>query len=543
MSRVIFFSHKKIFENGNNSASDIRFLEMAKVLVQNNHKVTIAEKLRENEEVLLGIRFVGWKNVLSSDLSKEYDVAIVPIWTTEKEVLDRIKNIAIVVDAYAPIVLEQSSRYANKTPSRREVSDFVNYVLTKSNVLLSMADFIMCAGDRQKLYYTGILSALGRINPFSYEEKLIESVPSGVHLKRPVHKKEVFKKIIGENKRIVLWPSTIFPWFDAETAIRAMKIVAEEEKEAVLVFLGATGLPKDSLGYEEAEEAKKLAEKEGILNKNVFFIERIPYQDVESAYLESEIALITYPPGFETEFAFRTRTIHCMWAGLPVICSEGDELAEIIKREGLGVVVKPKDPEVLANSIIRLLKNEQLRAEIAKNGQEYVFKNFSWEKVCKPLEDFCSKPRISESKNFLTPYAIIDEKNRLIWQLEEHLEDYKSKDEKSKQIILKNEMEIEKEQRIIEEQSKEIKRISRKSEQVINELNKEIKNRVKHIESLEITIQQQNQTIKNLEKEIQNKEQTIQQQKEKLDEILNSRWYKFASKIDSLSKKLGIIKK
>jgi glycosyltransferase involved in cell wall biosynthesis len=591
MSRVIFFSHKKIFEKGKTSAADIRFWEMAKVLAKKGHKITIAEKPREHEETIYSIKFIGWKKVLSSSLFGSYDVAIIPLWTTEKDVLEKVKNIPVVVDAYAPIVLEQASIYANRSPNAREVSDFTNYVLTSSNVLLSMADFVMCAGNRQKQYYSGIMSALGRINPLSYNENLVGSVPSGIPSKKPIHKKDIFKRIVGKNKKIVLWPSSIFPWFDAETAIKAIKIVSKKEKNVVLVFLGATGSSEGSLGYEGAENAKKVADKEGILDKNVFFIDRIPYEEMESAYLESEIALITYPHGFETEFALRTRTIHCMWAGLPVICSEGDELAETIKKEEAGLVVKAKEPKLLARSILELLSNSRLRSEIAKKGQMYSSKNFRWENVCSPLEKFCRKPEISESKNILTPYSIIDEKNEIIRHLQEYLEDYKSRDKKSNQAILKNETEIEKEQKIIEEQSQEIKKINKKSEHTIQEQIKEIKKRDTHIIDLEIELQKKERVIRQQREEMQRKEQIIQQQREEIKkregnirslngelqkkeqeiqehkeeiekreaklqileneifriknqirEILNSRGYKIASKIDRLGRAIGIIK-
>ena len=560
MSRVIFFSHKKIFEKGKSSAADIRFLEMAKVLAKKGHKVTIAEKPREQEENISSIKFIGWKKVLSSGLSGHYDVAIIPLWTTEKEVLEKIKEITVVVDAYAPIVLEQASIYAKKRPNEREISDFTNYVLTSSNVLLSMADFVMCAGNRQKQYYSGIMSALGRINPLSYNENLVDSVPSGIPSKKPIHKKDILKSIVGKNKKIVLWPSSIFPWFDAETAIKAIKIVSKKEKDAVLVFLGATGSSKGSLGYEGAENAKKLAEKEGILDKNVFFVDRIPYEEMESAYLESEIALITYPLGFETEFALRTRTIHCMWAGLPVICSEGDELAETIKKEGIGLVVNAKEPKKLAGSILELLGNSRLRSEIAKKGQVYSSKNFRWEKVCEPLEKFCHKPEISESKNILTPYSIINEKNELISLLQEYLENYKSRDKKSNQTIIKTEAEMEKEQRIIQEQSmeiktinkksehaiqeqiREIKKINKKSEHAIQEQIREIQKREEHIISLNGELQKKEQEIKKREIKIQILDNEIFELKNRLRGILNSRGYKIASKIDRLGRAIGIIK-
>jgi len=520
MSRVIFFSHKKIFEKGKNSAADIRFWEMAKLLANKGHKVTMAEKQREREETNSSIKFIGWKKALLSNIAEQYDVAIVPIWTTEKEVLEKIKEIPVVVDAYAPIVLEQASIYAKKRPDEREISDFTNYVLTSSNVLLSMADFVMCAGNRQKQYYSGIMSALGRINPYSYNENLVDSVPSGIPSRKPIHKKDILKNIVGKNKKIVLWPSSIFPWFDAETAIKAIEIVSKKEKDAVLVFLGATGSSVGSLGYEGAENAKKLAEKDGVLNKNVFFVDRIPYEEMESAYLESEIALITYPLGFETEFALRTRTIHCMWAGLPVICSEGDELAETIKKEGMGLGVNAKEPKKLAGSILELLGNSRLKNEIARKGQVYSSKNFLWEKVCQPLEKFCRKPHISESKNTLTPYSIINEKNELIKNLQEYIEEYKAKNGILDQIIKKNEEEIEERKKTIDEVSDEIRNLREQIKKVMIEREEEVKRINKDFKK---QTEKSNQEIQKRDKVIEEQKENFKTQIEQLNQEIQKR--------------------
>ena len=50
--------------------------------------------------------------------------------------------------------------------------------------------------------------------------------------------------------------------------------------------------------------------------------------------LEADCAISTHEDHLETRFAFRTRLLDCFWSALPVVCTGGDELADLVEREG-----------------------------------------------------------------------------------------------------------------------------------------------------------------------------------------------------------------
>ena len=61
-------------------------------------------------------------------------------------------------------------------------------------------------------------------------------------------------------------------------------------------------------------------------------------------------------------------------------------MPEIIKDGENGFLVEPKNPEQIAEKILLLLKNEELRKRISRNNEEEVIK-YSWESVVEKLED------------------------------------------------------------------------------------------------------------------------------------------------------------
>ncbi len=63
----------------------------------------------------------------------------------------------------------------------------------------------------------------------------------------------------------------------------------------------------------------------------------------------------------ETRYAFRTRMLDYLWARLPIICSDGDFFADLVRQHGLGWVVAPEDEPDLVRA---------LRA-FGQRGEEY----------------------------------------------------------------------------------------------------------------------------------------------------------------------------
>jgi len=81
----------------------------------------------------------------------------------------------------------------------------------------------------------------------------------------------------------------------------------------------------------------------------------------------------------------------CMEAaamGLPVIATDVRGCREVVKSNETGILVPVRDSKALVNAIEALAQDEARRAELGKNGRDYIFQNFNRELVLERLRNF-----------------------------------------------------------------------------------------------------------------------------------------------------------
>ena len=395
MSNILVLLADRIFsEDGNALGPGLRSLEMAKSLARCGHQVTIAEPgLNPNQNKphfpLPSLQIIDWNRRNLNSIVKENDVVLSYPTHRTYLYLKKFKNKTLIVDLFDPTLIESLSGLRG----RRGMLSFARTIHIVRSFLLA-GDFFICAGERQRLYYIGMLSALGRINPFTCNDKLIAVVPTCVCSDKPKKSDNLLLKgkIIPDKQNIILWPSGIYRWYDAITAINAMKLVSERRSDISMVFQGAINpvVPESSQkGYNEAE---KKAEELQLLNKFVFFAHWLPYETRASMYFEAEFAVITFYKNLETELSFRARTLDCLWGGLPVLCTEGDEIGSYIKKYGAGDTVEAGNEKELAEKIIDLLCDGEKLKSMSSNINKLVEERLNWTVAIGPLHEFCTHP-------------------------------------------------------------------------------------------------------------------------------------------------------
>jgi glycosyltransferase involved in cell wall biosynthesis len=266
--------------------------------------------------------------------------------------------------------------------------------------MLYYGDFYICASERQRDFWLGMLAALNRVNPYSYNQdhkmrKLIDVVPFGLSSRSPMHTSNVIKGVIpgiGKDDFVIIWGGGIYNWFDPLTLIKAMSIVAAKRSDIKLFFLGVKHPNPQVKELSLVNDTVALSDKLGLTGKSVFFnFGWVDYEARQDYFLESDAGIITHPEHIETRFSFRTRILDYLWTGLPVISTKGDSLSELVKNEGLGLTVDEKDAVGLAGAIIKMAQDKNFYRE-CKNRVPQVASEFTWEKVCAPLVSFCMDP-------------------------------------------------------------------------------------------------------------------------------------------------------
>ncbi|MFW8744926.1 hypothetical protein ACOI9R_32825, partial [Mesorhizobium japonicum] len=78
----------------------------------------------------------------------------------------------------------------------------------------------------------------------------------------------------------------------------------------------------------------------------------------------------THREQLETTLSFRTRMLDYLWAGLPMVVTEGDHFADLVDADGLGAVVPAGDVAALASAIEGVVYDGPARAAAAARVTE-----------------------------------------------------------------------------------------------------------------------------------------------------------------------------
>lgn len=305
----------------------------------------------------------------------------------------------VVCDVYDPMHLELLEQ-GRDTDDERRGKDLAG-VTKVLNTQFRRGDFFLCASERQRHFWLGHLASLGRLTPGLYDNdptvrSLLSVVPFGLPSVAPRRSGPGIKGVrpgIGADDKVVLWAGGVYSWFDPLTLLRAVHQLSGQHPDIRLFFLGMKHPNPEVPEMDMAGRTRGLAHRLGLTDKHVFFNETwVPYGERQNYLLDADCGVTTHFEHVETTFAFRTRVLDYLWAGLPVVTTDGDSFADLVGQERLGVVVPADDVDALAAALDRVLYDAAF-AEQCRTRISAVRERFTWENVLAPLTAFCRDPR------------------------------------------------------------------------------------------------------------------------------------------------------
>jgi glycosyltransferase involved in cell wall biosynthesis len=399
MTRVLVMSPEPVAERMAGPA--IRALELARAL-DAHVEVTLAAPA-PSDPALAGVAMVeagveDFERLLVA--ARGHDVVVAQ--ELPPTLVGRLAKLParLVCDLYNPILMELLEAVVAKSPAgQRRVQRLIG---ARTLAQLAAADLVLCASDRQRDLWLGGLSVAGLIPIDAYRadptlRSLIEVVPFGIPPEPPTADRDALRErvpAIGAEDRVMLWAGGIWSWLDALTPIRAAGLLAERaaagKPRTHLVFLG-TGRPglAETGQAQFAESAREQAARLGLEGECVHFVPGwVPYEQRGALLAAADIGVSAHPDHLEARFAFRARVLDYLWAGLPVACTSGDALAELVEHRGLGRTVAPGDAEGFAAACAELLDDGAgERERIAE-----VRPSLTWEQAVAPLAAWCADP-------------------------------------------------------------------------------------------------------------------------------------------------------
>jgi glycosyltransferase involved in cell wall biosynthesis len=224
---------------------------------------------------------------------------------------------------------------------------------------------------------------------------LIDVVPFGIEAGPPQVYGPALRGVLpglDERSRILLWAGGIWDWLDPITVIRAVHELSRTRKDVRLVFLGLQRPNSRVAETTVAEQAVALARELGLAGTTVVFNEDwVPYERRGTWLAESDIGVSAHFDNLEARFAFRTRLLDYLWAGLPVATTRGDELGELVAQESLGAALPAEDVAAWVAALGTLLDDEGNRRR-ASERVAAVRRRFEWGRVVEPLARLVAEP-------------------------------------------------------------------------------------------------------------------------------------------------------
>jgi glycosyltransferase involved in cell wall biosynthesis len=154
--------------------------------------------------------------------------------------------------------------------------------------------------------------------------------------------------------------------------LQAMKMLENECSLKLTIIDG---------GAPEAQYVPALMERIN-LNGRVTFARRLSGDDLVKWYAAADIAVV--PSMFE---GFGLPAAEAMACEVPVIAFAAGALPELVADGETGILVPPADVPALASAIKRLVENNELRLNMAKEARKRVQLKFNWEQAARQILD------------------------------------------------------------------------------------------------------------------------------------------------------------
>ena len=216
------------------------------------------------------------------------------------------------------------------------------------------------------------------IERLNIDPSVVIVVPHGISPREPRGPVPDLRDRYDLHGPIFLYPAASYPHKNHLLLLEAFKRLLSTHPDALLVLTGARA-------YLESATAKqmeaRIAEEVTALGieKSIRRLGFVPSDDLDALYQEA-VATV-FPSRFE---GFGAPVLEAMSRACPVVAANATALPEVIGDSGL--LVSPDNAEEWAETMARLIGDDELRARLAKLGPERA-REFTWARSATILED------------------------------------------------------------------------------------------------------------------------------------------------------------
>jgi len=200
------------------------------------------------------------------------------------------------------------------------------------------------------------------IEEYNFPSQKIHVIPIGEHNVAPLRKYE--KQNVKTEENIILFFGRIWEYKGLEYLIKAEPLITEAVPDAKIIIAGT--------GENFSKYENMMVNRDHFIVYNYY----IPYKEGFVLFQKCSLVVLPYIEASQSGvvpvvYGFKK----------PVVVTNVGAIPEIVDDGITGFIVEPRDSHALAEAIIKLLKDKNLRIKMGENGYKKLKRDLSWENI------------------------------------------------------------------------------------------------------------------------------------------------------------------
>lgn len=385
-----------------------RIFEMAKRLKSFGHDVTILTAMPNYPKGEIFEEYKGKKVV--KEVMDGINIVRTSIYATkEKSFIKRLRNYLsftfssvltgakyiekqdVIITESPPLFLGWSGYVLSKKKKAKfifNVSDLWPESAVKLDVLHNKA-LIKASTWLEEFCYKKAAAVTGQTQGIvdnivnrGFDKNKVHLITNGVDTEffKKENRDEEFRKQIGIDGKFALCYAGIHGLAQGlEVIVNAAEMI-KDYKDIQIVFIG------------DGPEKNKLIDMTKEKNlENITFLPVQPKSKMPKIIASMDATIIPLKKLDLFKGALPSKMFEALASQLPIILAVEGEAEKLINNAKAGITVEPENHKEVAEAILKLYNDEELRNNLGINGRKYVIENYSRESIARKLENILLK--------------------------------------------------------------------------------------------------------------------------------------------------------
>ncbi len=324
---------------------EIRILQESLGMIKRGYRIIIATPMHSS--IFKKAKDSGIEAVPASFEKKRPHSFLEIISIINKEKID-IVNTHSSSDSWVATVAARLSSVKPAVIRTRHLSTPVGKSFLSRLIYNVLPDAVITTGE-------AIKERMIHYNRFNAEK--IFSIPTGVDIKR--FDPDKVKPCIPKKSFLIGSIGVLRNWKGHRYLLEAAPIISDYIPDASFYIVG------DGPQY---NNLKKITERMNIQNKVIFTGYR---KDIPEILASIDVVV---HPSYESE-GIPQSILQAMAMKKPIIASDAGSIKEVVINKKTGFLINPKDPHSIADKVIELYNNPQMRTDFGYNARRFVEEN------------------------------------------------------------------------------------------------------------------------------------------------------------------------